>query len=34
LRARFAGADHPGAREIVDWLDGAWQVTREDFEGA
>jgi hyaluronoglucosaminidase len=34
LRARFAASDHPGAREIVAWLDGAWRVTREDFEGA
>ena len=34
LRARFAQSDHPGAREIVAWLDGVWRVTREDFEGA
>ena len=34
LRARFADSDHPGAREIVAWLDGAWRVTRDDFAGA
>jgi hyaluronoglucosaminidase len=34
LRARFAGSANPGALEIVMWLDGAWRVTREDFEGA
>ncbi|MDB5480659.1 MAG: hyaluronidase [Caulobacteraceae bacterium] len=33
-RARFAALDHPGAREIVAWLDGAWRVTVEDMEGA
>jgi hyaluronoglucosaminidase len=27
LRERYAGFDHPGAREIVDWLDGKWDVT-------
>lgn len=26
LRERYAGFDHPGAREIVAWLDGRWQV--------
>ena len=34
LRARFAGVDHPGAREILAWLDGAWRVTGETMEGA
>jgi hypothetical protein len=34
LRARFAGVDHPGAREIQAWLDGAWRVTGETMEGA
>lgn len=29
LRARYQAFDHPGAREIVDWLDGAWQITDE-----
>jgi hyaluronoglucosaminidase len=33
LRARFAAVDHPGAREIVAWLDGAWRVTGGDMEG-
>lgn len=34
LRARVADIDHPGAREIVAWLDGDWTVSRADFEGA
>ena len=29
LRERYAAFDHPAAREIVDWLDGAWNVTDE-----
>lgn len=29
LRARYAGIDHPGAREIVDWLDGGYRITQE-----
>ena len=29
LRARYAAFDHPGAREIVAWLDGAWRITEE-----
>lgn len=29
LRETYAGFDHPAAREIVDWLDGAWQTTGE-----
>ena len=29
LRERYAQSDHPGAREIVAWLDGTWRVTRE-----
>ena len=27
LRERYAALDHPGAREIVAWLDGRWRVT-------
>jgi hypothetical protein len=27
LRERYAAFDHPGAREIVAWLDGRWTVT-------
>lgn len=29
LRTRYAAFDHPGAREIVAWLDGAWRITQE-----
>ena len=29
LRDRYAAFDHPAAREIVDWLDGHWNVTDE-----
>ena len=29
LRARYAGHDHPGAREVVAWLDGAYRITDE-----
>ena len=33
LRDRYASfADHPGAREVLDWLDGAWRITREMME--
>lgn len=34
LRARFAGSDHPAAREIVAWLDGVWRITREEMEAS
>jgi hypothetical protein len=27
LRGRYAAFDHPGAREVVAWLDGAYRVT-------
>ncbi|MEO8812198.1 MAG: beta-N-acetylglucosaminidase domain-containing protein [Caulobacteraceae bacterium] len=27
LRDRYAGIDHDGAQEIVDWLDGKWRTT-------
>jgi len=29
LRERYIAFNHPAAREIVDWLDGAWNVTDE-----
>lgn len=32
LRERYAAIDHPGAREVVAWLDGGWRVTREMIE--
>ena len=34
LSERYAALDHPGAREIVDWLDGAWTITRDEIEAA
>ena len=32
LRERYAAFDHPGAREIVAWLDGTWRITREEMD--
>ena len=32
LRARYAAFDHPGAREIVAFLDGEYRITREMME--
>ncbi len=29
LRERWTGVDHPGAREIVGWLDGEFRITDE-----
>jgi hyaluronoglucosaminidase len=29
LRERYTGVDHPGAREIVAWMDGAYRITDE-----
>ena len=29
LRDRYAPFDHPGAREILAWLDGAYRITPE-----
>jgi hyaluronoglucosaminidase len=34
LRNHYAAFDHPGAREVVDWLDGAWKITREEIEAS
>jgi hyaluronoglucosaminidase len=32
LRQRYAAIDHPGAHEIIAWLDGAYRITREMLE--
>ncbi|MBB3189998.1 beta-N-acetylglucosaminidase domain-containing protein [Halomonas cerina] len=32
LRARYAAFEHPGAREIVRWLDGDYRVTDETVQ--
>lgn len=32
LRARYGNVDHEGAREIVRWLDGEYQVSKEVVE--
>lgn len=32
LRTRYAAFDHPGAAEIVAWLDGAYVVTEADLD--
>lgn len=32
LRERYEPVDHPAAREILAWLDGAYTVTREEVE--
>jgi hypothetical protein len=29
LRGKYAAFDHPAAREVVAWLDGAWRITDE-----
>ncbi len=29
LRQRYTAVDHPAAREIIDWLDGRWHMTRD-----
>ncbi|HEX6573552.1 MAG TPA: beta-N-acetylglucosaminidase domain-containing protein [Gemmatimonadaceae bacterium] len=29
LRERYGPVDHPGAREIIEWLDGAYRITDE-----
>jgi hyaluronoglucosaminidase len=34
LRATYAAFDHPGAREIVAWLDGDYRFSPGMFEGA
>jgi hypothetical protein len=31
LRARYAAFDHPGAQEIVDWLDGAYCIGADEM---
>jgi hypothetical protein len=32
LRERYAAFDHPAAREILGWLDGAYAITGEDVQ--
>jgi hypothetical protein len=32
LQARFAAFDHPGAREILAWLDGAFAIGAEELQ--
>ncbi len=32
LRARYAAFDHPAAREVVAWLDGAYGITGEELQ--
>ena len=32
LRTRFAAFDHPAAREIVAWLDGAFQIGADELQ--
>jgi hypothetical protein len=32
LRARYAAFDHPAAREVVAWLDGAYAITGEELQ--
>lgn len=32
LRARYATIDHPAAREIIRWLDGAYRITQAAME--
>lgn len=34
LSRRFSGYDHPAAHEILDWLAGAWTITREEMEAS
>lgn len=29
IRQHYEGVDHPGAREIIDWLDGGYRITDE-----
>jgi len=33
LKGRYSAYDHPAAREIVDWLDGKWVMTRDMMAG-
>ncbi|HXV01287.1 MAG TPA: beta-N-acetylglucosaminidase domain-containing protein [Caulobacteraceae bacterium] len=34
LRARYDAFDHPAAREILAWLEGAWTITRAEMESS
>jgi hypothetical protein len=33
MRTRLAAFEHPAAREILAWLNGAWRVTGDNIEG-
>jgi hypothetical protein len=32
LRERYAAFDHPAAREVLGWLDGAYAITGEELQ--
>jgi hypothetical protein len=34
MRGRYAAIPHPGAREVLAWLDGAYRVTKEMVEAS
>jgi len=34
MRARYERFDHPGAREILAWLDGAYRVTQAEMDAS
>jgi len=34
MRARYEGFDHPGAREVLAWLDGAYRVTQAEMDAS
>jgi hyaluronoglucosaminidase len=34
LRTRYQSIDHPAAREILAWLEGAWTISRAEIEAS